>query len=441
MLNEQSGVHVSEQYYEQAKHSLNDKNHVRFMEEAISLAGKGKWHTAPNPCVGAALVYEQTVVAIGYHKACGQAHAEVECLMDAIKHGIHKTDGNIFSNPLLMTCSEQYKSIKHEKNISFADCTLYVTLEPCNHEGKTPPCSQALVESGIKNVVIGTRDPNENARGGLEYIKEHGINVVLGVLEEKCKALLEDFLVWTVKKRPYIILKMATSLDGRIGPSFGGNHRISGEASSEVLMQLREKVGISGGAVMVGAQTLIKDNPKLTARTNTVQKQPRAVFIGSRLPVVKSPNLADDDKTNFYCFDERPNETILYCSMAQSVSPMANALKKRGVKAIGVSTCENSSELELQEVLEDLFKNQSCPYILCEGGPKLGSKLLDLGLVDELIIYMAPIVMGDPSLQAVFMGRHIESVRESLRFQIIESKVVGQDLHIHLKPESLCLPD
>ncbi len=412
-----------------------------FMQEAIDLALQGKWYTAPNPMVGAVLVYKGQIIARGYHMAYGQAHAEVNCLLEAIALGVAQENGMEFSNPLLKIAYNNNYTTREKCKIAFSDCILYVTLEPCNHEGKTPPCTKAICESGIKQVVIGHLDPNPKASGGIETLKSHGILVKTDILNAKCEKLLADFLIWQHKKRPYVILKMATSLDGKIGPSSGGNHRISGQKSHEVLMELRKNIGLANGVILVGANTFIKDNPKLTVRTEQRAKNPRAVIIASDLLLKTTEN------TEFYCFENRPNEIILYCSFEQSNLQRAKKLEDKEINLITIPQNSKKSGLDLKVLLEDLYKNHACPYVLCEGGPTLGLNLLQEGLVDELILFMAPTVMGNDKMQSVFSGSNITAVSEALNFQIQEVKTVGEDLHIHLKPkqtlprEDKCLQD
>ncbi len=399
-----------------------------FMKEAIFLAQKGKWHTAPNPCVGAVLVYKDTMIASGYHTEYGKAHAEVECILEAIKFGVHKNEQFEFSNKLLANAYEKNVENRKNKQIYFSDCTLYVTLEPCSHEGKTPPCTSAIIESGIKKVVVGVRDINPKAKGGIEILEEHNIDVEVGVCVKECEELLADFTIWQNKNRPYVILKMACSLDGKIGHNTGGNHKISGEESKEVLMKLRENIGIGKGSILVGAKTFLKDNPKLTARTRTAIKNPRAIILGSKYL------FANFEEQEYYCFEQRADETILYFSNEQRNAKFLNYLESKNIKTVEIAGSENKINLKL--MLEDLYKNQACPYVLCEGGPTLGLNLLEQNLVDLLILYVAPTIMGDSNMQDVFTGRSISEVSQALNFKIVYTKSVGQDLHIYLKPEN-----
>lgn len=528
-----------------------------FMKHAIQIAEKGRWFTAPNPCVGAVLVHDNVIIAEGYHKEYGEAHAEIECLRDAIKQGFFQNESVYFSNPLLAKAYEDFKEkptlspLAEQTAFSFSmrDCVLYVTLEPCAHHGKTPPCTQAIMEAGIKRVVIGMKDINEDASGGIERLKTQGIAVTCGILEDKCRELIKDFLVWQTKKRPYVILKMACSLDGRIGPRLGYNHKLSCPKTRQSLMKLRENIGIAGGAVMVGANTFALDKPKLTARrTHDLNftmpdalpvlmdkaslaclakeeapkipiayerrmpcykhiAQPYAVVVSSKLPdtdfnlPVKGnfkENIANNEheskniflnkkrsmlvqkkkqfntkqdssqKPSVSCLLQRPDETLWYCSheafeedifiqendqniVAQTeqscqtkkekTQSVLTKLYEKGVFVKSVSSCfskkTKKNELNLQEILDSLFLDKACPYVLCEGGPHLAMSLLKHKLVDELILYMSPLILGD-SGKPVFAGYSIDSLQDALGFSVQCIKQVGQDIHIHLKQEQIC---
>jgi len=199
------------------------------MARAVELAGRGFGSTAPNPCVGAVLVKGGRIVAEGWHAVYGGPHAEINCLADA-----------------------------RAKGVSPADCVLYVTLEPCNHYGKTPPCAQAVYEAGIRSVVVGARDPNPDvAGGGIAFLRERGVHVETGVLAKQCFNLIADFIIWKTTPLPYLYLKLATTIDGRIATRTGDSAFVSNAASRLEVHRLRSKVG----AVMVGAGTLCADNP------------------------------------------------------------------------------------------------------------------------------------------------------------------------------------
>lgn len=369
------------------------------MLEAVSLAGNGRWKTAPNPCVGAVLVRDGQIVAKGWHEACGGAHAEVACLEDAARQQV---------NP--------------------ADCTLVVTLAPCNHQGKTPPCTEAILAAGIRRVVVGAPDPNPEACGGVERLREAGVRVDTGVCEAECRDLVADFVTWQTAKRPFVILKLAGTLDGRIATRSGHSRWVSGEASRERVYALRAGVGMSGGAVLVGGNTLLSDNPLLTARPKEGYenvRQPLAAAVVSRLASVGQLKL----------IHERPTETILFSTAAAAASPMAAGLREKGVRVIGVPPWRPKHGLDLDAVLAHLYE-AGCWYVLCEGGGRLGLSLLDAGLVDEFHLHLAPKVLGDEAASPLLCGREPLTMQEALNLRIMRVELCGGDCHMVLRPEA-----
>ena len=371
--------------------------HEAFMRRAIELAERGRWRTAPNPTVGAVLVRDGEIVAEGWHQICGQAHAEVNCLRDAA-----------------------------EKGIDPAGCTLYVTLEPCNHFGKTPPCSHAVLNAGIKRVFIGLPDMNAKAAGGAEFLRQNGVEVVSGLLEDECRELVADFITWQTTKRPYVILKMASTLDGRISTKAGRSQKISNDASHAEVHRLREMVGIARGAVLVGGNTLALDDPRLTARTPTAQRQPLAAVITSRLPSESSSELVR----------ERAADSVFFTSAAQAASPAAQALRAKGARVYGIDRAENglaATPLDMAQVLEILRNEENCLYVFCEGGGRTALSLLDAGLVDEFHLHMAPLILGDDEATPLFSGRHTESMADALRMKAVSVSLADGDVHIRFR--------
>lgn len=409
--------------------------HSVFMKRAIELAEKGRYKTAPNPCVGAVLVYKNTVIAKGYHTEYGKAHAEVNCLCDALEKGIFfsqiHTNGLSFSNLYLQEQLQLNKDKQYSEEVNIADCQLYVTLEPCNHFGKTPPCSHAIYEAGIKTVYVGYLDPNPKASGGIAYLQDKGIQVVTGICEQECKNLLEDFLLWQKEKRPYCILKMACTLDGKIGPAKGHSHKISGEESKKVTMQFRQHMAEAHGAVMVGGNTFFEDNPKLTVRGMDTQKQPLSFIISKRLPEIKQ------NKTGYYCLDEK-KQTVIFTSVKN-----AEAVEKYKQLGIALEFVDTNSDtaLNLQQIFRKAFEVYHCPYIFCEGGAKLAQSLLKAGLADELVLYVAPYILGDDTAKNVFSGNSLQSMQEAYHFKLMKTEKAGEDLHLYLKMEKPCLQD
>lgn len=376
-----------------------------FMMHALELAERGRWLACPNPTVGAVLVRQGQIVAEGWHKAHGEAHAEIECLRNA-----------------------------RDKGVNPAECTLVVTLEPCNHYGKTPPCSESIIAAGITHVVVGMRDPNPKAAGGLEKLQGCGVQVECGVCEDACRDSIADFIIWQEQKRPFVILKMATTLDGRIATRSGQSHWVSGEESREQVHILRGGVGNSGGAVLIGGGTFRADNPKLTVRTTTpAMAHPLACILTSRLP---APTVES------YLLQQRPHETIFLASPAAAASPTAVALRDLGVRVWSVPPMPNthrSSSIvqspDLAELLCRLRQELGCPYVLCEGGGTLALSLLEKGLVDVFMLHIAPLVLGDNEARPLFTGHSPLTMAEALRLRISDTRMCGQDLHLTLRPQ------
>ena len=368
-----------------------------FMDAAIALAEQGRWRTCPNPVVGAVLVRDGHIVAQGFHSAYGQPHAEAQCLRDAA-----------------------------EKGVDPADCTLCVTLEPCNHYGKTPPCTQAILEAGIRRVVVGLLDPNPQAGGGAKWLREQGVEVETGIRAQACRDLAADFLVWQQTMRPYLILKLAATLDGRIATRSGQSQWVSGKYSRASVHELRANIGGSGGAVFIGGNTLYADNPQLTARPLPAgSRQPLACILTSRLP---------DPAEKLHLLHQRPEQCVFLCPREIAASPVAEALRGIGAHVHGLDKAQAHAGLDLHAGLRLLREDHACSYVLCEGGGKLALSLLEQGLVDEFRLHAAPRILGDNAALPLFDGRAPLSMDESLNMRISSLAQCGEDAHIVLRP-------
>ena len=376
---------------------MSQHPYAPFMREAGALAERGRWRAAPNPTVGAVLVRDGEVVARGWHAARGEDHAEGACLKDAAARGVDP-----------------------------AQCTLVVTLEPCNHQGLTPPCTDAVLAAGIRRVVIGMADVNPEASGGAERLREAGVEVEMGVLEAECRDLVADFIVWQTTARPYVVLKMAATLDGRIATRSGNAQRISGEESRQRVMALREGMGLAGGAVLVGGNTFALDNPQLTARTDTATRQPLAAVATSRLPGIDAP---------FHLIQERPQDCVFFSSAAQAASPNAVALRARGARIYGLDKAPSGRGLDVEQLLAKLRGDEHCLYVLCEGGAKMGLSLLEQGVVDEFLLHLAPVVLGDEEAKPLFAGRNVDSIEDVLRMRLTGVDASGGDVRLSFRPE------
>ena len=366
---------------------------AHFMQRAITIAEQGRGTAAPNPTVGAVLVKHGQIVAEGYHRAYGKPHAEIECLRDARANEI---------NP--------------------AECSMYVTLEPCNHYGKTPPCSKAILDAGIKHVVIGLMDPNPKAKGGAEFLRENGVVVESGMLEAECKDLVADFLTWVETPYPYTTLKLASTLDGKIATRTGHSQWISCSDSRKRVHDIRRNVD----AVIIGGGTFYADNPQLTCRLENVERQPLAVIVTSRLP---------EDPAQFTLLQDRPEQVIFWTNEKSALSDAASALQSLGCTV--KSLPEHEGSLDLATGLAWLRQEKECLYTLCEGGGKLALSLLNQGLVNEFQLHMAPKIVGDESAPDIFAGRTIATMNEALHMRILKTEPSGDDVIITLRRQEI----
>jgi diaminohydroxyphosphoribosylaminopyrimidine deaminase/5-amino-6-(5-phosphoribosylamino)uracil reductase len=327
---------------------------VGHMRHALALAERGWGQTAPNPMVGAVVVQGDTVVVgEGYHERFGEAHAEVNALRRA---------------------GDEARG-----------ATLYVTLEPCNHYGTTPPCTDAIIDAGIARVVIATTDPNPIAAGGLERLREVGIEVTSGVCEAEARELNAAFLYSFTSGRPWVTLKLAISIDGAIADAQRNPGWITNEASRAAVQRLRANVD----AIAVGVGTVIADNPSLTARTTPPPRVAplRVIFDRNR----KLP----EDRTVVRTIKDAPTLVV--------------------------------HEANLKTALRDLKEEQGIRSILVEGGAGMASELIRNDLVDRLIIFQAPIILGRGALNA-FEGVPPVEVTRATRFPVVRRQEFGDDL-------------
>jgi diaminohydroxyphosphoribosylaminopyrimidine deaminase/5-amino-6-(5-phosphoribosylamino)uracil reductase len=342
-----------------------------YMQKALSLAKKAKGFTSPNPCVGAVVVKDGTVVGQGYHRRAGGPHAEVEALDDA--------------------------------GPKAAGATLYVTLEPCNHFGKTPPCTHKIMGSNIKKVVVGCKDPNPFVGGGgIRLLEENGIEVVSGVLNEEAKTLIEDF-IWYVRndKKPFVILKTASTLDGRTATATGDSKWITGSASRAFVHQIRHEAD----AILIGSGTLHSDNPSLTARIEGVEtRDPARIILDTHLTI----------KENARVLTQTSKARTIMVTHAGAPVEKRVRLEKQGVQVLDVGLKDN--RLDLQELM---IKLGQMPFlsVLIEGGGTVAGEALRAGIVNKLLLFMAPRIMGGSDGKPMFEGRGPERIKDALELK------------------------
>ncbi|BCS89678.1 bifunctional diaminohydroxyphosphoribosylaminopyrimidine deaminase/5-amino-6-(5-phosphoribosylamino)uracil reductase RibD [Pseudodesulfovibrio sediminis] len=364
----------------------------RFMTRAVELAYKGRGATAPNPCVGAVLVKDNTIVAEGYHTQYGKLHAERECLADA-----------------------------RAKGVDPAGLTMFVTLEPCNHHGKTPPCTEAIIDAGIGKVVIGALDPNPVAAGGVEALQNAGIEVEINVCSQACCDLIADFLLWQTSNSPFNIIKMAATLDGKIASSRRKPEPVSGPESFARVHQLRR----IAGAVVVGGNTFYADNPSLTCRQDALPAnftQPLGIVVTSRLP---------ERPSDFTLLRERPSQAIFMTTEDAARSEAADILRERGTSVWPLPGPQGGLNLSIG--LERLRYDRGCHYTLCEGGGRFAMALIEQGLVDELVHFVTPRILGDETAPAAYSGRSNVTMADTCDFRIAQVESTGVDIMLTLR--------
>jgi diaminohydroxyphosphoribosylaminopyrimidine deaminase/5-amino-6-(5-phosphoribosylamino)uracil reductase len=361
------------------------------MEVALQWAAKGKGWNSPRPSVGCALVKDGELIGAGYtQRGDGQPHAEVMALRDAARH-----------------------------NKSTFGATAYVTLEPCSHYATTPPCTKSLIEAGIIRVVAGVCDPNPAVNGrGYAQLREAGVEVIENFMWKECARHDEHFLKHISTSSPFLTLKTAVSLDGKIALKDGSSQWITGEAARERAHFLRH----CHDAVLVGSGTAMADNPQLTVRLKGKYKQPARVVIDSKgiLPL------------DLKMFDKSTFDVLIYVATTdQMPQEKRNELQERGIKVLLLPEKEN--RVDLKVLLQELYK-LGIYSILAEGGAHLSGALLREQLVDKVICFVAPTIIGEGI--SMTDGLEINSLDKALRLQDVQTAVFGRDVEIsgYLEP-------
>ncbi|HPI93663.1 MAG TPA: bifunctional diaminohydroxyphosphoribosylaminopyrimidine deaminase/5-amino-6-(5-phosphoribosylamino)uracil reductase RibD [Deltaproteobacteria bacterium] len=345
---------------------------ITFMNEAIALARQAIGRTAPNPSVGAVIVKDGQVVGRGFHPKAGMPHAEVYALREA---------------------GEEARG-----------AALYVTLEPCDHHGRTPPCTESVIRAGISRVIVGTLDPNPLVAGkGIERLKTAGITVDTGVCEEVCRDLILWYGTWMEKKRPYVILKAAVTLDGRIAAATGDSQWISSEVSRAFVHELRNRVD----GVMVGSGTVVSDDPLLTCRMEG-GRDPVRIILDPRLEVPHTARSLGKGAVVFTIRreDDRPGPV------------------ESGVQVIRMEP--DASGMIPWDAVFGTLGGMGLHAVMVEGGSGVYSSLLKSGLVDRLLIFIAPKILGG-GIPLVDWGKP-ERIADALRFVISRTDILGGDI-------------
>jgi diaminohydroxyphosphoribosylaminopyrimidine deaminase/5-amino-6-(5-phosphoribosylamino)uracil reductase len=355
----------------------------RHLARAIELAEQGRGKVSPNPLVGAVIATDEETISEGFHRAFGGPHAEVEAIRAAGAREL-------------------------------VEATMYVSLEPCCHRGKTPPCTDAIREAGIGRVVVASDDPSEHASGrGLGILRDDGIEVVVadGDLASRARHLNQPFRKHARTGRPWVLFKSAMTLDGKVATRVGDSKWISGEESRFRAHHWRAECD----AVAVGIGTALADDPMLTARVDGVHRQPRRVVFDSLARLPLGSKLVADAR--------RVPLTVVVSRAAPRAA--TDALETHGIDVI-VAPGENETA-RVCSALEQLGA-ADVSSILLEGGPHLAGAFMDAGEVDEIRLFLAPLVLGGRAARDPLEGEGVERVADAVRALTLDVERVGEDL-------------
>ncbi len=364
---------------------VTDKD-ISFMKRALSLAAKAKGMTSPNPMVGAVIIKKGRIVAEDHHKKAGEPHAEA---LTIIKAG------------------DKAK-----------DCTLYVTLEPCCHlDKRTPPCTKAIINSGIKKVFIAMKDPNPKVSGkGIEELKKHGIEVVSGMLEDKAKKLNEAYIKYITTRTPFVILKTAMTLDGRIATPEGQSKWITGEKARKIVHQMRSSVD----AILTAVGTVKADNPEFTVRLWQKAKNP--------IRIVIDPNL--ETPIDYKIFKTPPETIVVTKKQAIGKRQKAIGQKRKTLIDRGIKIIEyEGNRVDLKWLMKRLGE-LGISSVMIEGGSSLNAYALQDGIVDKVVFFIAPKIIGGKDSIPAIGGKTFRRLEDAYKLHDIEIKKVGDDLMV-----------
>jgi diaminohydroxyphosphoribosylaminopyrimidine deaminase/5-amino-6-(5-phosphoribosylamino)uracil reductase len=330
--------------------------HETFMRRALNLAERGRYSVSPNPMVGCVIVRDDEIIAEGWHRRAGEPHAEIEALR---------------------VCDDA------------RGATMYVTLEPCAHQGRTPPCTNAVIASGIKQIFIASSDP---AHGGSEKLQAAGVEVTSGVLEDDANRLNEAFLYVAKHKRPFVVLKAGMTFDGKLATIERESKWITSDAARRKSLELREQYD----AILAGGGTIAADNPHLTRRlalNTAIQPWLRVILDRDRVVPANANVLTDDGPT-----------------------------------------LHITNEIDLEELLADLYATRNVQSIIVEGGSTLHSAFLRGSLWQKMVVFIAPAIVGGASSPAFYSGEPFRRLTDALRFRFDRVEMVGGDLMVTAYP-------
>ncbi|MFD1360773.1 bifunctional diaminohydroxyphosphoribosylaminopyrimidine deaminase/5-amino-6-(5-phosphoribosylamino)uracil reductase RibD [Lentibacillus salinarum] len=358
--------------------TVNDEYYMQF---ALNLARAVSGQTSPNPPVGAIVVKHGDILGFGAHLKAGTAHAEVHALQMA---------------------GDQAEG-----------ATIYVTLEPCSHHGKTPPCADLIIEKGISRVVIAVKDPNEKVAGrGIDTLRTAGIDVELGVLQKEAEMVNRVFFHYTQTKTPYVTMKTAASLDGKTATYTGDSKWITGEAARHDVHHYRH----THDAILVGVNTVVADNPNLTARLPNGGKNPLRIILDTELRTPLNANVVADQKADTWIF----------------TGPAITNQRTRPYEEAGVSVIPLDA-LDPDHVLNYLG-SQRIMSLLVEGGAEVNGSFMECGTFNQLVQYMAPKLIGGKTAPTTIAGNGLKRMPDTQPIEIISVEMLGEDIKIIAEP-------
>lgn len=363
-----------------------------YMARALRLAERGLWSTAPNPRVGCVIVRDGEIVGEGWHQVAGESHAEIHAL--------------------------------HMAKEKAQGATCYVTLEPCCHHGRTPPCTEALLKAGITRVVVAMTDPNPLVSSkGIEQLLKAGVVVDTGILSSEAEKLNVGFLTRMRHNRPYIRCKIAMSVDGKTAMASGESQWITSQESRADVQAMRAR----SSAIMTGAGTVLADNPKLSVRESEL---PNYLY---RPPVIKQPlrvvvdaHLSTPPTARMLSL---PGQTLIFTASDDEF--LTKSLEKAGAKVVFLP--ERERHIDLPAMCQKLATDYEVNELLVETGANLAGSMLRAKLIDEIVIYMAPVLLGHKA-RGLFHLPELETLSQKVRLNITEIRALGNDWRMTIHP-------
>lgn len=371
-------------------------NDTGYMKMALHLSQQGRGRTSPNPMVGAVVVKDGAVAGKGYHQKAGTPHAEIHAL--------------------------------NEAGMAAQGSTLYVTLEPCCHRGRTLPCVDFIIRSRVARVVVAMQDPNPLVNGrGVRMLRDAGVQVDLGILENEARTLNEFFIKYITRKVPFVILKAAVSLDGRIATRTGDSRWITGEAARERAHEIRNTVD----AVLVGVNTVLTDNPSLTTRLpGSEGRDPVRIILDTHLRTPLDARIIVNDS---------PAKTLIFAG-GDVARERIKAYQERNVTVLVAK--KGMHRIEFAQILEDLG-GMEISSLMIEGGAEVHASALKAGIVDRVVFFVAPKIIGGGASREAIANLGVERIQDALQLEHIRIEQVGDDVMIQgdpVKPDGLTSP-